>query len=627
MCGIAGVVSFASLTAADRHVLTGMNESLVHRGPDAYGAFAGPQVEIAMRRLSIIDVQGGRQPFYNETRTVAVVCNGEIYNYVELKRDLEARGHQFSSESDVEVVVHLYEEMGVRCLDVLRGMFALALWDAAEERLILARDRMGEKPLYWYRDHGARLWFASEMKSLRLAIRERRPDPSPSSVRLFLTYQYVPEPLTMFEEVRKLPAGHYLEVAPGRFDGRPQPYWDYLALREIEGEPISLVRSELETACRIMGRSDVPVGIALSGGLDSAAVAALSAKTYPGTLQAVSVGYAGRPSMDERAAAEAVARHLGIPFHEVEIGEDDVLRTFPDLVWAMDDPIADIAAYGYHAVSALARKRDVPVLLSGLGGDELFWGYSWIRDQVAVHDHRARLNRLSQWVTRRLLGRSEVTQRMVLHQLHPDLANSETWARRLLASHDNAGRLQNVPEEQAWYPGGSSAALPLSDLLNRTWLTSNCLALADRVSMANSVELRVPLLDAKLIELVVGLRKGGMKDWTWPHKRLLVEAVKDLVPSWMLDRPKQGFTPPVVDWYHAICRRYASLFERGSLVGRGIVEKTEARSLWSAAPLGIRYKLILLEVWSRMYVEGQSPEEVAEAVGYDVVRNYRAANA
>jgi asparagine synthase (glutamine-hydrolysing) len=627
MCGIAGVVSFDSLTDADRRMVAGMNESLLHRGPDSRGTFAGPQVEIAMRRLSIIDVEGGRQPFYNEARTMAVVCNGEIYNYVELKRDLEAKGHRFSSGSDVEVVVHLYEEMGVRCLDQLRGMFALALWDAAEERLILARDRMGEKPLYWYRDSGARLWFASEMKSLRLAIRACRPEPSLSSVRLFLTYQYVPDPLTMFEEVRKLPAGHYLEVAPGRFDFRPQPYWDYLSLPEITGEPISLVRAELETACRIMGRSDVPVGIALSGGLDSAAVAALSAKTYPGTLQAFSVGYAGRPSMDERLAAEGVARHLGIPFHEVEIGEDDVVRTFPHLVWAMDDPIADIATYGYYAVSALARERDVPVLLSGLGGDELFWGYSWIRDQVSALDRRARRNRLSRWVAGKLLGRSEGNQRLVLHQLHPDLTDAETWAKNLLVLRQDGTRIHDVPEEQVRYPVGSSAALPLSDLLNRTWLASNCLALADRVSMANSVELRVPLLDAKLVELVVGLRKGGMKDWAWPHKRLLVEAVKDLVPAWMLNRPKQGFTPPVLDWYNAICRRYASLLEGGSLVGRGIVPEARAQSLWSTAPLGIRYKLILLEVWSRMYVEGQSPQEVAEAAGYDAVRGYRAANA
>ncbi len=627
MCGIAGVVSFSTLTGADRRVVADMNKALIHRGPDASGTFSGAQAEIAMRRLSIIDVEGGRQPIYNETGTVAVVCNGEIYNYVELRRDLEARGHRFSSASDVEVLVHLYEEMGVRCLDRLRGMFAIALWDAAEERLILARDRMGEKPLYWYRDSGDRLWFASELKSLRVGMRTHRLEPAAASVRLFLTYQYVPEPLTMFEEVQKLPPGHYLELTAGRFDSHPQPYWDYLSLPALSGDPISLVRAELETACRIMGRSDVPVGIALSGGLDSAAVAAMSSKTYPGTLQAFSVGYAGRPSMDERAAAEGVARHLGIPFHEVELSEEDVVRTFPELVWAMDDPIGDIATYGYYAVSALARQRGVPVLLSGLGGDELFWGYSWIRDHVLAHDRRSWLNRLPRWVTASLLGRTGEEQRLVLHHLHPDLGTAEAWAMDILARHPRAPQLHDVPEERVSYSERESIALPLSHLLNRTWLASNCLALADRVTMANSVEMRVPLLDPKLVELVVGLRRGGMKDWERSHKWLLVEAVKDLVPAWLLDRPKQGFTPPVLDWYRAISNRYACLLEGGSLVKRGLVIEPPARGLSSAASLGSRYKLTLLEVWSRLYVEGQSPQDIAEAAGCDAVGRYRAANA
>lgn len=627
MCGIAGVVSFAPLAESDRRMVSGMNAALIHRGPDSQGTYGSSRVEIAMRRLSIIDVDGGRQPFYNETETVAVVCNGEIYNYLELRRELVEKGHRFSSHSDVEVIVHLYEDMGVECLGLLRGMFAIAIWDASTENLLLARDRMGEKPLYWYRDPLDRLWFSSEMKSLLQEMRRHQPELSLPAVRLFLTYQYVPEPLTMFEGVHKLPAGHYLEVSHGRHDGGARPYWDYLSLPEIHGDPVPLVRGELEAACRIMGRSDVPVGIALSGGLDSAAVAALSARTYPGTLQAFSVGYAGRPSMDERAPAAEIARHLAIPFHETELTEDELVRTFPELVWAMDDPIADIAAYGYYAVSALAREHGVPVLLSGLGGDELFWGYSWIRDLVAKHDRPTWLKRLPQWFKGRVSAEAKGHQRVVLHELHDDLRGANAWSRNVLASDVRASQFQDVPEEWMSCSQGESIALPLSHLLNRTWLVSNCLALADRVSMAHSVEMRVPLLDVKLVELVVGLRKSGMRDWDRPHKWLLVEAVRDLVPSSLFERPKQGFTPPVLAWYEAICRHYASLLDGGCLVEREVIRNHRVHGLMRESPLPALYKLVLLEVWCRLYVEGQSPQEVADAAGGVSLGRHRAAKA
>lgn len=627
MCGIAGIISFAPLTKMERSTVLKMNQGLVHRGPDSQGMAGDAHVALAMRRLSIIDVFGGQQPLYNETGTVAVVCNGEIYNYVELRDELAKNGHRFSSKSDVEVIVHLYEDMGTEFLTALRGMFAIALWDADHNRVVLARDRMGEKPLYWYRDPKDRLWFSSEMKSLLQGIREYRPTLSLSSVRLFLTYQYVPEPRTMFEGVFKLPAGQYLDLSLDRPDASPQPYWSYLAVPETHGDPIDLVRRELASACRLMGRSDVPVGVALSGGVDSAAVAALSTRSYPGTLQAFSVGYEGRPGTDERAKAAEIADYLKIPFYEIEVSTDDVVRRFPELVWAMDDPIADIAGYGYFAVSALARDHGVPVLLSGLGGDELFWGYPWIRDLVAEYERRRQSWGPAKWLQKVFAARSEGQQKLVLSQLHEELRVADARSWKLVALASGSRPLSQVAEEWVRYSADEGIALPLSHLLNQTWLASNCLALADRVSMAHSVEMRLPLLDARLIELVVGLRRHGMKDWEKPHKWLLLEAVKDMVPERILARPKQGFTPPVQEWCEAIRQRYCRLVRDGRLVGRGLLHKDQVEACLRSAPSQAVYKLVLLEVWCRLFVEGQTPEEVAEEAGVLSAGINRAANA
>jgi asparagine synthase (glutamine-hydrolysing) len=625
MCGITGLISSNPLTERERATVSKMNQALVNRGPDSQGVINDKHVALAMRRLSIIDVLGGQQPLYNETGTVAVVCNGEIYNYLELREELIRKGHRFSSKSDVEVIAHLYEDMGVEFLGALRGMFSIALWDAEQKRLVLARDRMGEKPLYWYKDPCGHLWFSSEMKSLLKGISEYEPPLSRSAIQLFLTYQYIPEPHTMFEGVRKLSAGHFLSVSVDQLDSQPQSYWHYLSIPEREGDPVQLVREELDTACRIMGRSDVPIGVALSGGIDSAVVAALSARSYPGTLQAFSVGYRGRPGMDERKKAEEVADFLKIPFYDVELAEDDFVRTFPRLVWAMDDPIADIAGYGYYAVSALAREHGVPVLLSGLGGDELFWGYSWIRDLVWENEPRRRFRGAPQWLQKIIGARPEGHRRLMLSRLHKDLEKARAMSRELLSSASGSCPFPEVSEEWVQCDNEESIALPLSQLLNQTWLVSNCLALADRVSMAHSVEMRLPLLDSNLIELVVGLRKNGMRDWVKPHKWLLVEAVKNMLPPDLLGRPKQGFTPPVQEWYGAVCRHYGCLLQSGSLVTRGLIQGKHVENYIAGTPIG--YKLLLLEIWCRLFVEGQTPEEVVEQADAFSARSYRAVEA
>ncbi len=378
MCGISGYISSQELTPDDASRVAAMSRALVHRGPDDAGSFDAPHVALAARRLSIIDLEGGAQPLFNEDRTLALVANGEIYNYLELRRRLEARGHRFKTGSDCEAILHAYAEHGLDCVNHLRGMFAFALWDGARRRLILARDPMGEKPLYLYEREGT-LLFASEMKALlRSGCVPFELDPE--AVNLFFHYQYVPEPRTAVKGVRKLDAAHLLvvEVEPWRVEERC--YWRMEDATPIEGDAPAVIREQLEAVSGLVTRADVPVGVALSGGLDSSAVAAFAARQRPGALHAFSVGYAGRPEgLDERDEARALAQHLGLPFHEVELETREIVEFFPDLNYWRDDPVADYAGHSYYAVMRRAREAGVPVMLQGQGGDELFWGYPQLR--------------------------------------------------------------------------------------------------------------------------------------------------------------------------------------------------------------------------------------------------------
>ena len=297
MCGIAGIVARRPLSPDNREALTALSLKLAHRGPDGAGQFFGDHVALASRRLSVIDLEGGAQPLYNEDRSLALICNGEIYNHVELRRALESRGHTFATHSDCEAILHLYEEQGERCVHALRGMFAFALWDSRKRRLLLARDRMGEKPLYLVESQGT-VVFASELKVLvAQGVVPFRLDPS--AVSAYFHFSYVPDSFCAVQGVRKLPPGHTLTIDVDPWKCTQKRYWKLDDAQPLDGDPATLIREELERISEIIVRSDVPVGVALSGGLDSSAVATLAAKRYPGTLQAVTVGYAGFPRQDE----------------------------------------------------------------------------------------------------------------------------------------------------------------------------------------------------------------------------------------------------------------------------------------------------------------------------------------
>jgi asparagine synthase (glutamine-hydrolysing) len=602
MCGICGIFA-ERLSTSDREVMVHrMNDEMFHRGPDSQGLYSSGPATLAMRRLAIVDLQGGQQPLFNETGDIVIVCNGEIYNYAELRRELTAAGHHFSSHSDIEVILHAYEEHGLDALRRLRGMFAFALWDGPRRQLLLARDRLGEKPLYYHRDAGGTFRFASELRSLATALPDGL-ELSPQAFNLFLTFQYIPEPLTPVADINQVPAGHFLILSEQSPVSEPISYWDRRHLHASPTEPSGRVAEAIDTACLLMGTADVPVGVALSGGIDSSLVAAITARHYPRDLQAFTIGYSGRPATDERSQAKELADHLGIPCIEIEISDEEVIDDFPLLMAYMDSPIADIAGYGYFAVSRAARSAGVPVLLSGMGGDEFFWGYSWVREAVGRNiDILSGKHRRS--FRDRLLRRPHPS--IDFFGVHSALRRGDAFSRQLLTS-----TARSLVPDGLWLDmNGLDPSLPMhlavSELLNRTWLRSNCLALVDRMSMAHSVEVRLPLLDVDLVNMVTGMRNDGLSDWLLPHKSLLIDALADVLPAEVLQRRKQGFTPPVGRWMQGILSRYSHLMSGGYLVESGLVDHDRLERLLPAMDLETRYKLLFIECWCRVHLRQES---------------------
>ena len=635
MCGIAGLVSRRTLTQEEIARVRTVNERLAHRGPDGVGEYLDDHVALAMRRLSIIDLSGGWQPLYNEDKSLALIANGEIYNFVELRKRLEGLGHKFHSGSDCETILHLYEQHGLDFVQHLRGMFAFALWDSKQHRLVLGRDRMGEKPLYLYQADGA-LLFASEMKAL-LASEIVPFELDANAVDQYFHYQYVPEPLTPLKHVRKLDAAHLLIVDVDDWRVTEKCYWSMEDAPPLEGDPATLIREELERVSEIVIRSDVPVGVALSGGLDSSAIAALAASKYPGTMHAFSVGYPGRPEHDERSDAKALADHLGLPFHDVELTTEDMVAFFPELVYLRDDPIADISGFGYYAVNKLAHDHGVPVILQGQGGDELFWGYNWVRDAARESTRKETLSQqgslaaigqyfklelpnglsragLGEWAHKlgglkpgwRSWQRDRTTppNEIIFYNLVSDFQTSERDSRGLYGN-SFAQQLNGSTARDLFTFDRAQPNLPvtLTRLICDTYLRENGVAQGDRLSMASSIELRLPLLDHRLVETVIGLRKA-QNDAAQPAKSWLRAAVKDLLPEWVMQRRKRGFSPPVHQWHRALFDAHGEALRDGYLYQKGVLSSAGAKHLASGSfpsdvvtPLS--FKALVLEQWCR----------------------------
>jgi len=646
MCGIAGAIATEPLSRDTLSRVTSMNDRLVHRGPDGQGSFHEGPVALAMRRLSIIDLQGGQQPLFNEDRSIVLVANGEIYNHVELRAQLRSQGHQFKAGSDCEVIVHLYEQYGLDCVKHLRGMFAFALWDSRQRRLMLARDRMGEKPLYLHREGGV-LYFASELKAIMagggipLAL-------NPVAVDLFFYYSYVPDPLTPLQGIRKLPAAHVLTVDAESGEQQEWCYWRMEEAPPLDGDPVELIRAELESISELIIRSDVPVGVALSGGLDSSAIAAMTSRKYPGSMQAITVGYGGNSRHDEREDARALAEFLGMPFHPLELYAGDLAAFFPELIHRLDDPIADISAFGSYSVMKAAKAHGISVMLQGHGGDELFWGYPWVR-QAAMQTRRKSegwqaggprfLDYLSftmpaywnvwglkEWLKSgagireswALYNRDRLSpkEQTVFYDLTPDFR----LARNEVQDMYSAGFLDNLKESQACNLFTVPLPWPqvdvlLTRLISQTYLLENGMAQGDRLSMASSVELRLPFVDYRLVETVIGLRKAT-PDHTFPPKLWLREALKTVLPEWVTTRPKRGFTPPLREWHKALFAAHGEKLSDGFLVEAGVLRPEHGLALSrgpyppeAGAPMS--FKALTLELWCRNLAGGLHAEPEA----------------
>jgi asparagine synthase (glutamine-hydrolysing) len=549
VCGICGIASTNGSGITDR--VAAMSATLVHRGPDSSGEFSDEGVALAARRLSIIDLETGDQPVANENGTVHVVQNGEIYNYRELRRELERAGHSFRTQGDTEVLLHLYEEHGDRFAERLRGMFAIAIWDASHRRLVLARDRFGIKPLY-YRHADNELAFASELRALP------RGEIDLDALEAFLAFNSIPAPLTIFREIRKLPPGHLLIWEAGRLElrrfARPAPLEE---LREDEeAELVEELRSRLRDSVRAHLVSDVPVGVLLSGGVDSAFLAALAAEESSEPLRTFSIGFEER-SFDELAGARLVAERYGTEHRELVLRPDAALL-LPALADAFDEPFADSSALPTYLVSQLAAN-DVKVALSGEGGDELFGGYyTYAADLLA--ERVGGLARLARPLVERLPTSSSRTsfdykaKRFVRAAHLPSLERHHGWKeifspglRAELTGRSSAFDPVDILRDRYRETEGADELARLQDVDLGIYLVDDLLVKTDRASMAHSLEARVPYLDTVVTNLALALPTRH-KIRGLSKKVLLRKAAAPLLPREIVHGKKRGFSIPAAAW-------------------------------------------------------------------------------
>jgi asparagine synthase (glutamine-hydrolysing) len=557
MCGICGLVSANG--APDLETVARMSARLVHRGPDDDGLFHRGPVALAARRLSIIDLDHGHQPIANEDGSVVVVQNGEIYNYRELKRELQSSGHRFATDCDTEVLVHLYEEHGEAFLERLRGMFAIALWDVREERLLLARDRFGIKPLY-YRFREGGLSFASELKAmLEQPGFSRAIDPQ--ALAAYLAFNSVPAPLTIFAEARKLPPGHLLVWRHGEIElnryARPRP----VAAECVRTEPASELAAELREVLRDSIRAhlvaDVPVGVLLSGGVDSGGITALAAAESPDPVKTFSIGFE-ESGFDELSRARLVAERFGTDHHELVL-RPDAVELLPKLVESFDEPFGDSSALPTYLVSELA-SGEVKVALSGEGGDELFGGYyTYVADLLAP-----RLGPLAALAAPLIealpssharVGFDYKAKRFARAAKLPPLERHHGWKEifsaeqraALRGARDAGADPLDLYRERYAETAGAEPLARMQDVDLGIYLADDLLVKTDRLSMAHSLELRVPFLDRRVAEFALAL-PTPLKVRRLAKKRLLRQALAPLLPKQVVGGRKQGFSIPLAAW-------------------------------------------------------------------------------
>jgi asparagine synthase (glutamine-hydrolysing) len=618
-----------------------MMSRIVHRGPDDSGTYRHPQAALGFRRLSIVDLEGGHQPLSNEDGTIWTVFNGEIYNFPELRQRLQARGHVLRSAGDTEVLVHLYEDEGVGMFKHLRGMFALAIWDAARRTLILARDRMGQKPLI-YRHDGERLTFASELKAL-LALPEadipRRIDPI--AVDLYLTYGYVPHPRTILEGIHKLPPAHYAVWRDGELtiDRYWQPEWDREEIRDPR-EEIELLRETLTDAVREQMVADVPLGAFLSGGIDSTIIVGLMRKVSATPVKTFAIGF-DDPAYDETAYASLAARHLGTE-HETFIVEPHAWETLPALARQFDEPFADSSALPTWRVAEETR-RAVTVALTGDAGDELFGGYDRYRalgltelfHRIPTRPRRWIGSAALRFVPKSAKSRSRLRrlERLIERINEPAESRYAGWMttfddeqRRRLYSTSFLDRLATAAADSTdpsdadprhWLrhrmalAGGRDpiTRAMVADLT--TYLPGDLLVKVDLSSMAHSLECRGPFLDHRVVELAASIPARRKLDVRRGRSKIVLkEAFAEFLPTAIRSRPKMGFGVPISRWFREDLKdELREVLLDPICAGRGLFRSEEVRSLLDEHATGRRehaprlWALVMLEFWFRTHLD------------------------
>jgi asparagine synthase (glutamine-hydrolysing) len=566
MCGICGKLNFDTSQQIDQELLRRMTETLLHRGPDGGGEYLSGPVGLGHRRLSIIDLNTGAQPMSNEDGSVWVVFNGEIYNFTELRSELLSRGHEFKSESDTEVIVHLYEELGCESVAKLQGMFAFALWDDRKQLLLLARDRVGIKPLY-YINTGKSLLFGSEIKSLLVDSSVSR-NINPRAIDRFFTYGYLPGSETLLKGIFKLAPGHYLTVCAGHIQDRQ--YWD---LRfEVDRSRLSFddaVEELQNLLCRTVKShmiSDVPVGVLLSGGVDSTGILRYAVERTAQPIHTFTVGFSGEKFADERPYARLASERFGTVHHEITMTAKDFLDFLPKYARHMEEPVFEPPAVALYHVSRLARESGIKVLLSGEGGDEAFAGYQTYRNLLLFERMKALFGPAKRLLHLGLQACAQAGWKSVC-KFSPlvDLPLTEYYLSRTATPNSAMIQIKSrlYRRDFAESLGKGESDFPTRQLFSRinhgssldamlyvdtkTWLPDDLLVKADKMTMATSVELRVPLLDFQVLEFAASL-PAFFKVRGWTTKRILKAALQDKIPCQIVNRKKTGFPVPYGKW-------------------------------------------------------------------------------
>lgn len=626
MCGIAGFIckDNDAPTGPRAAVLDRMCASIAYRGPDEQGTLVRGRAALGMRRLSIIDIQSGQQPIFNETGDLAIVFNGEIYNFRELRKGLCARGHIFKTNSDTETILHAFEEFGERCVQKLRGMFAFAIWDFRGESLFIARDRIGKKPLFYAQTDDGEFVFGSELKTLLVHGGVKR-EADLAALDAYLSFGYVPEEFCILNGVKKLPPGHSLTYREGRVEVRE--YWDIeltpLDADMPEAEWCRFLRDKLREAVEVRLISEVPLGAFLSGGVDSSTIVGLMSQLSAQPVKTFSIGFR-EDSFDELKYARIAAKHFNTEHHEF-IVTPDLFDLVNEIVRHFDEPFADQSALPTYMLSKMAREH-VTVVLSGDGGDELFAGYS----RYVTDRKRSGYGRIPKTVRRKVLERAgamlphAAPGKNYLHNISLDPL--DRYIDSISAFNRPRKGYLYSPGLAASLNGSGSAAerlfkqfgekLPASDPLARllyldskTYLPGDILTKVDRMTMANSIEARVPLLDHELIELVAAM-PSGLKMKGTETKYILKKAMEGIVPNEILYREKQGFGVPVAQWINDQLRdRINDDLASQTARQRGYFNQTYIKTLLNEHSAERRdhsnslWMLWMLELWFRNYID------------------------